>query len=258
MKQYVNQMKNLKEYDNIEEIQKSIKIPEKLYRYRALNIYTIDEIINHHVFLANPNIDDLFDTSIVNNGEQAEGVLAAHLVTKYLKENSEEMESNYNFYTNYIETLNTEIRKNTRIACFTESNVNVPMWQYYADKHTGVCLEYSISIENFEKETYLLPVIYTNEHNAYFPSDLGKIKKQKLLPIICSILKMEEWKFEKEWRIVSLDTKKQRKEQYVNLQISGIYCGVEMPETAKRVLKGLIDKKIPIYEMKKEVTGLEI
>ena len=36
-----------------------------------LNIFTIDELINKHVFLSSPDIDDIFDTNIVSNGEIA-------------------------------------------------------------------------------------------------------------------------------------------------------------------------------------------
>lgn len=267
MKKYVNEMEKLKgyeicgidkAYEKLEEIAEAIKIPEKLYRYRPLNIYTIDEIVNQHVFLSSPNIDDLFDTSIVNNGNVAEGALAAYHFAKYYREKFPEMDKSFKYYTEYFGDLNKKMRKSVRITCFTESNTNVPMWQYYAEKHTGVCMEYSISKENFGENTYFLPVIYTNDYNKYLPYDLGENEKYKLVSIICSVLKMEEWKFEKEWRIVSLDNEKLEKEPYINLEISGIYCGVEMPEPIKSVLKGLIGKKIPIYEMKKEVTGLEI
>ena len=83
MMKYEDEMKFLKtyetcemkeKYEKLEKIAKKIKIPEKLYRYRPLNIYTIDELISKHVFLSSPNIDDIFDTTIVNNGEVAEGV----------------------------------------------------------------------------------------------------------------------------------------------------------------------------------------
>lgn len=267
MKKYVDEMKKLKEYEiydidktdkKLEEIAQTIKIPPKLYRYRPLNIYTIDEIINQHVFLSSPTIDDLFDTSIVNNGKVAEGILAAYHVAKSLKDVNSKMNESYEYYAWILETLNTEMRENVKITCFTESNTNIPMWQYYAEKHTGVCIEYSISKENFAEDTYFLPVIYTNDYNQYFPYDLGEDKKSKLVSVISSVLKMTDWKFEKEWRIVSLDNKEIKKEPYVNLEITGIYFGVETPEPVKRVLEGLVDKKIPIYEMKKEITGLEV
>ena len=95
MMKYEDEMKFLKtyetcemkeKYEKLEKIAKKIKIPEKLYRYRPLNIYTIDELISKHVFLSSPNIDDIFDTTIVNNGEVAEGVLAAVHVAKRLRD----------------------------------------------------------------------------------------------------------------------------------------------------------------------------
>ncbi len=73
MMSYEDEMKLLKEYETyeiekayekLEEIIKNLKIPKKIYRYRPLNIFTIDELINKHVFLSSPDIDDIFDTNI--------------------------------------------------------------------------------------------------------------------------------------------------------------------------------------------------
>ena len=128
MMKYEDEMKFLKtyetcemkeKYEKLEKIAKNIEIPEKLYRYRPLNIYTIDELISKHVFLSSPNIDDIFDTTIVNNGEVAEGVLAAVHVAKRLSTVYHEMNENYKMYTEYFEYLNNRIRENIRITCFT-------------------------------------------------------------------------------------------------------------------------------------------
>lgn len=271
MMKYEDEMKFLKtyetcemkeKYEKLEKIAKKIKIPEKLYRYRPLNIYTIDELISKHVFLSSPNIDDIFDTTIVNNGEVAEGVLAAVHVAKRLRTKYDEMNENYKMYTEYFEYLNNRIRENIRIACFTESNTNVPMWQYYAEKNTGICIEYSINLEkllNDNKNIYFLPVIYTNDYNQYFPYDLlHNDKKNKLMSVMCSVLKMEDWKFEKEWRMIAFKDEKIENSPYVNLEIKAIYFGLETPQSIKNVIKGLVNEEILLYEMKKELTGLEI
>ncbi len=271
MMKYEDEMKFLKtyetcemkeKYEKLEKIAKKIKIPEKLYRYRPLNIYTIDELISKHVFLSSPNIDDIFDTTIVNNGEVAEGVLAAVHVAKRLSTEYHEMNENYKMYTEYFEYLNNRIRENIRITCFTESNTNVPMWQYYAEKNTGICIEYSINLEkllNDNKNIYFLPVIYTNDYNQYFPYDLlHNDKKNKLMSVMCSVLKMEDWRFEKEWRMIAFKDEKIENPPYVNLEIKAIYFGLETPQSIKNVIKGLVNEEILLYEMKKELTGLEI
>ena len=271
MMKYEDEMKFLKtyetcemkeKYEKLEKIAKDIKIPEKLYRYRPLNIYTIDELISKHVFLSSPNIDDIFDTTIVNNGEVAEGVLAAVHVAKRLSTEYQEMNENYKMYTEYFEYLNNRIRENIRITCFTESNTNVPMWQYYAEKNTGICIEYSINLEkllNDNKNIYFLPVIYTNDYNQYFPYDLlHNDKKNKLMSVMCSVLKMEDWRFEKEWRMIAFKDEKIENPPYVNLEIKAIYFGLETPQSIKNVIKGLVNEEILLYEMKKELTGLEI
>lgn len=231
-----------------------------MYRYRPLNIYTIDELINEHVFLSSPNIDDIFDTTIVNKGKEAEGILAAYHVTKYFKEKCPEMNKSFYFYTAFFQELNNKLRDDMRIACFTESNTNVPMWQYYAEKNTGICIEYSIDREmlaNNDLDIYFLPVIYTNDYNEYFPYDIDLEEKYKLISILCSVLKMEEWKFEKEWRIIAFKDEHLQKNPYVKLKINAIYFGIDTPQPIKNVVKRLTNEKISLYEMKKELTGLE-
>lgn len=272
MKNYKDEMKSLKKYEickieeaykKLEEIKENVKMPKKIYRYRPLNIYTIDELINEHVFLSSPNIDDIFDTTIVNNGKEAEGILAACEITKNLREKDPKMEESFNFYTEFFENLNNKMREDVRIACFTESNTNVPMWQYYAEKNTGICIEYSINLEKLLKKyinIYFLPVIYTNDYNKYFPYDLNVDEKYKLISIICCVLKMEEWKFEKEWRIIAFKDKDLKINPYVELEINAIYFGIDTPQSIKNDIKKLIEimnKKITLYEMRKELTGLE-
>jgi len=268
--EYEDEMKLLKEYESyqieeaykkLEEIRKNVEIPKKIYRYRPLNVYTIDELINEHVFLSSPDIDDIFDTTIVDNGEEAEGVLAAFHITKNCREKYSDMNESFKCYTEYFEYLNSKLRENVRIACFTESNTNVPMWQYYAEKNKGICIEYSINAEklvNNKTNIYFLPVIYTNDYNKYYPYDIDNDKKNKLISIICSVLKMEDWKFEKEWRMISFKDEDLEKNPFVKLEINAIYFGIETPQPIKKVIKGLTDKSISLYEMKKELTGLEI
>lgn len=222
-----------KAYKKLEEIRQNVNIPKKIYRYRPLNVYTVDELINEHVFLSSPEIDDIFDTSIVNNGKMAEGILAKYHFVKQYREKNFRMNENYEIYTKYFENLNNELRKKVRIACFTESNTNVPMWHYYAEKNTGICIEYSINKEkltNNNTNIYFLPIIYTNDYNEYFPYDLDVEEKNKLITIICSVLKMEDWKFEKEWRIIAFKDENIEKNPYVKLEINAIYFGIETPQ----------------------------
>ncbi len=269
MMSYEDEMKLLKEYETyeiekayekLEEIIKNLKIPKKIYRYRPLNIFTIDELINKHVFLSSPDIDDIFDTNIVSNGEIAEGELAILHITKESRNRNNKANEDYKSFTNLLENLNNKLRENIRIACFTESNVNVPMWQYYAERHTGICIEYSINLEKLvnNKNIFFLPVIYTDDYNQYFPCNLVRDEKNKLLSIICSVLKMGDWKFEKEWRLIAFKDANLEKKPYVNLEINAICFGIETPQSIKNVIKGLINEKILLYEMKKELTGLEM
>jgi len=239
---YKDEMKSLKRYEiyeieeaykKLKEIKENIKIPKKIYRYRPLNIYTIDELMNEHVFLSYPNIDDIFDTTIVNNGKEAEGILAAYHFAKYFKDKDPKMNESFKFYTEFFEELNNKLRESMRIACFTESNTNVPMWQYYAEK------------------------IVQNKSALHIGDNFRCDYEMPRKFIMCSVLKMEEWKFEKEWRIIAFDDERLQKNPYVKLEINAIYFGISTPQPIKNVIKGLLNKKISLYEMRKDLTGLE-
>jgi len=90
-----------------------------------------------------------------------------------------------------------------RIACFTESNTNLPMWTHYAGGHTGICIEYNIDcLSNKLKRSRLIPVNYVGE----LP-DILKIfwEKEGCNPTILEYIllhKLEDWSYEKEWRLI--------------------------------------------------------
>jgi hypothetical protein len=93
------------------------------------------------------------------------------------------------------------------------------MWSHYANEHKGICIEFSgSSILSSEKVLGLLhPVRYTKEllHfiSCFKPDvDLEQVPSPSSpkinfdpLPILAACHKSEEWAYESEWRLVSLD-----------------------------------------------------
>ena len=86
------------------------------------------------------------------------------------------------------------------VSCFSTIQYSNPMWGHYADKHTGFCIEYDVSLLPKEMQL-LLPVVYVER-----PYDASKILDMrdiddKFACICPSLFKSIDWKYENEWRI---------------------------------------------------------
>ena len=128
------------------------------------------------------------------------------------------------------------------VASLTSSNNNPSMWSHYADKHKGICIEYdfsSILDSPNEISMFLYPVNYqsvrvTLDENLLDKVDLKDIEKQGKDDLIKLFLqglytKHESWKYESEWRSISLlkiDNEDARKIKVP--KISAIYLGNKM------------------------------
>jgi len=106
---------------------------------------------------------------------------------------------------NEIESRNRDINSiqvEWRVACFTKCFKNLPMWNHYADKYSGVCLEYDItSIKDALFINRLFPVFYVKQ----LPDTLHKIATSSTFARMLDyqiIHKLLDWAYEKEWRLV--------------------------------------------------------
>jgi len=85
------------------------------------------------------------------------------------------------------------------VACFSELPRHLLMWSHYADSHRGFCLEFSTSYPPFDEQ--LFQVGYEDRMPTVTPSerDLGDLFVLRRFLLI----KAREWRYEKEWRVVS-------------------------------------------------------
>lgn len=73
-----------------------------------------------------------------------------------------------------------------KVSCFSENNSSIPMWAYYGKSHTGVCIEYDLSLLDDNTKSMIQPVEYSDDRD--FDSIYYK--------------KSEAWKHEQEWRLI--------------------------------------------------------
>jgi hypothetical protein len=97
-----------------------------------------------------------------------------------------------------------EIKKRTRVFCLTEQKDNSTMFSHYAEGHKGICLEFKYEeipfFENLDKVNYPKPEDYPKIR--FFQNDGTEENRIHELVHIHYYTKHEDWKYEREWRII--------------------------------------------------------
>lgn len=156
------------------ELTQVIKLPQFLYRYRAVKESTIDALKNNKLYFSNSSYyDDPFDTYLninyrkiyqqliqtqgykehsisvfeqicKDNGEDEKRV--AQAVKKFCELSNEQI---FNILSSFLKNEIQPLIRNTSMSvCFSESGINESMWLKYADQYKGFCVMYSLREED--------------------------------------------------------------------------------------------------------------
>lgn len=243
-------------------------IPQELYRYRRIDNKNMDALKKDEIYLTSPylfndpydstfSIDmELYKNSIIlpnieqkikeeivktefeKSGIGIENVENMHIVYENMNVDISKMDDfiDNNSYTFYNEIIKQEIK--FKIACFSESPNCILMWSHYANQHQGFCIGYDTSkIEN-EIIKKIYPVFY---HETFFQliedEDLNDKKFN-------SLIKFKDWRYEKEWRLIS-------DEKVLSLKPSKIYLGIKFNDEYVDLFKDIAsEKNCKLYKMK--------
>ena len=210
----------------------------KLYHYRKLTDYLIDDIINKKMTLSSIySFNDVFDSTvqIYNTEEDIENA-----VNKNIQKDQElGIAIDKDFYKEYFKE-ESELKFSlldylgTYVKCFSTINNSSLMWSHYADSNKGICIEYDFNnLKSPIQKSMLFPVLYTQEPMKL--QDLFEDNKREVVEypidtaVLCSALnKCDIWKYEHEWRIVfslGLSDNPQRGEIITALNPTAIYMG---------------------------------
>ncbi|MBY6900205.1 DUF2971 domain-containing protein [Clostridium botulinum] len=180
------------------------------------------------------NLIQQYDTSIIND------------VYNDLKEKSENELDDYS---------KSKINKNIYVSCLSERNDSILMWSHYANKHRGICIEYNFK-DFYDKCKTIFPVIYTNRFEDHI-TVVGQENKS----ILFAITKAEDWRYEKEWRVIRIN-ELDKHEKGISMQVikpSAIYMGCEISKKDEASIKDIvIEKNIDLYKMKLSRNSFEL
>ncbi|HFE9682874.1 TPA: DUF2971 domain-containing protein [Clostridium perfringens] len=141
--------------------------PKSLYKYKAVNEYTINSIKNGTMWATSPNnFNDQYDCALFCDDVQVIqrkilDIYNSDLVKENIYIDSILRHVDLKHKTSLIEKELNRIRNELAIICLTEDNDNILMWSYYGNNHRGICIEYDFNlIHNFSE---VFPVIYKDE-----------------------------------------------------------------------------------------------
>lgn len=175
-------------------------VPENLFKYYCLNENNIDALQNGYFYLSNPkHFNDPFDCS-----------------KNLIFENQRELKD-----WEYVESLNNLNDKG--ITCFSENGIQPLMWGHYTNSYRGFAIklkpEFIIPNNNLSK---LLKVVYSNNPNSI--SEKSAFAEQYQF-----IIKLEDWKYENEWRLIVNNPKENNNRFIYNLNaIEEILIGYQI------------------------------
>ena len=170
-----------------------------------------------------------------------------------------EIERVYSSLDDGIRQIREGLGKQVGIECFTQSPTDILMWSYYADKHTGVCVEYDFSKLFIScANSFLFPVSYSEKRplldiqNLYDPVT-QQVRNDRIVEAFPSVMKSwitksKEWEREKEWRLITFPIKNDS-ERLVKLPIaSRIITGINITDENYQLVADIAKEKgIPIH-----------
>ncbi len=141
-----------------------------------------------------------------------------------------------------FEKVDQTIERNAygKVACFSESWDNIPMWGYYANSHKGICLEYE------PKQLLSMSKEFKTTYNALTKVTYSNIRYYDESGVISPFIKSEDWRHEREWRLFYSSDK-----DFIDFPcLTAVYLGdYSSSNTFHRVLAALkkVDKDIKLY-----------
>ena len=276
---------------------------KQLFSYRSISTnekinYIVEQIEKETLYLAHPlKFNDPFDCSLGIQEKNSSSLITADLlkmnfeklnlpihdterlnfVSEFLRDRLDASPSQKEFFDKMYEENIKKNRKvigeSNRIYCFTEKSKNIPMWYHYADKFSGICLQYDTKTFSPHILNHLFPVCYTDELEDMYaklsnPSET-EFKKQDIYGAV-PLQKLRDWDYEEEWRIVYNigelgytyeDTFRLDKNHGVKIPFvkpSCIYLGKEISSENEKTFIELGEKlSIPVKKMVISVFGIE-
>ncbi len=226
-----------------------VKVPPKrLYRYSPDRQWAQETIAKRELYLSSPNdFNDPFDCQIrchfSGNPDEA-GRITKDILAGSKKMRSKPPKKRFQTFSRAVKAakegilfrpdqLEDRLRErmsNDGITCFCEDPLSILMWSYYAEKHTGICLEFDTELGSWIGAAR--QVQYAEEYPEL--SFVGQDWLRTLTRLI--LTKAKAWEHEKEWRFFSADPPYNRKLAFPPNALIRVIFGARMEPARKAEL----------------------
>lgn len=278
--------------------------PNKIFKYRYVNPSSLKNLEDDTVWQADPlSFNDPYDCAmLIDDKTSISNIFIRNNFDRFISENNQSIQQikkeviesarkSKDPLTEILNSLNLqeseiqELRnmdqkiydsyinkyiKIHRICSFSKERDSLLMWSHYSEHHKGFCIEYSLDVlpENSLLITQLFPVIYSRSiyDTKTILEHQGKDYFNQFMWTLAAITKSEDWKYEKEWRLISVS--KTPIQPFKMPKPTAIYLGtrfdVEDPLSEekrilnKRLLEIISTKNIPCYKMSLSTTKFEL
>lgn len=269
-----------------------LSFPDKIFRYRSLGTTyakeEIDRAICHQeVFLAaGDSLNDPFDFSPafqelelkeINKAlrrvgtyrplltkarfEELVGRAVSRTEFRLLSKQFYDPATRGNIEQQTAKTVVEGLRKSIRVACFSETPKNIPMWAHYGGNSSGVCIVFDFNRSSIEKENTLVPlkVRYENLRPTVSTVELSKFTGRSgsavrstsgnvaLMERMC-LLKSQDWAYEREWRVFTRSERSASYEKLSCLRVSALIFGPLADIGVVMEMKKKYSSKVDIFK----------
>lgn len=234
--------------------------PNFFYKYKPIDDYLFELLeTNTFYFSDNKELNDFYDLRFELETEFLKQSMVNTYIERKLTSNFldtktfekiykhiELIHSTPNFKNQYHEGL-FEILK-FKICCFTTNKFSSSMWTFYANYYNGVVLEF-----DFRKDIKLYDLI----SKVYYKNEILKIRNIDDISRAC-IIKMHEWRREKEWRIIIIG--ENNKAVFHLSCLMSITFGFNVKPNDINKITGIINSKykdVKLYQLKWDNLGMK-
>lgn len=245
----------------------------RLYRYRAINKFSISELTEALYYFASPfEFNDPFECKNVHKFSDLPDRETKLILKKYFKTalfgwSQQDKDG----YLEYLTNGNEDIRRLNRlhdfeayirsrlegygVYCLSKKPDDILMWSHYADSHKGMCLVFDANI--ISKHFNCQPVKYKNAYPS-FKQCLDSRKHQlNLAPLI--LTKSKHWKYESEVRLIvepeSINEEgTKRLIKIPSNALVGVIFGCESSYHDKEIIREILkskSRKVEFYDARK-------
>lgn len=146
----------------------------------------------------------------------------------------------------------------TRVVCFNETPMSLPMWAHYANDHQGVCMSFETNLEEHLKpDDVPLKVSYSKERPSldigdFESSHIGgeevSLENASRFVKATYLTKSMDWRYEKEWRAFDNGGKAQGYKRISSLRPHSIIFGMNTSSALKADVADKFGDRLKLLE----------